>query len=181
MLSEAIPHVQHNAVTEPNGSLVFENMLSEWGELPYAELSVLLVHLRWLALVHQAHHWTSKGDPFYGDHLLFERLYNTASEEIDAIGERSVGLGTDQNVNLMLHLSQLQRLAQDYGVLSTLPHPTELAQRSLLAEQVFMKTMGYVIVSLKESQQLTQGLENLLQDICDNHESSTYLLKQRCK
>jgi DNA-binding ferritin-like protein len=164
----------------PSPALALGNMLAEWGGIPYAELSLLLSHLRFLSLTHQTHHWTAKGDPFYGDHLLFERLYNTVVQEIDHVAERAVGLGGDQNVNLMLQASQVMRLANAYGASGSVPQAGELARRSLLAETSFVQTIDAMCCLMKERGGLTAGIENMLQGIADVHEGHVYLLKRRC-
>lgn len=167
------------AVPDPGYGVAIENMLAEWGNVPYAQLSVLLVHLRFLAMVHQTHHWTAKGDPFYGDHLLFERLYNGVLEDIDALAEKSVGLGSNDNVNLPLQVQQLNTLAQSYGTSSTLPQASDLSKRSLVAEVSFLRCAAHCAQSLKEMGLMTRGLDNLLAGIEDKHEGHVYLLKQR--
>lgn len=164
---------------DPNISIVFDNMVSEWGGVPYAELSVVLVHLRFLNFVHQTHHWVSKGDNFYGDHALFGGLYEETLEEIDALAEKVVGLGKVDNVNITLQVNQLMRLTKGYGMMSTIPQPSELSKRSLAAELNFIKTTELALNSLKERGGSTLGLENLLGGILDAHEGNVYKLKQR--
>ena len=166
-------------VVEPNLDIVTDNMIAEWGSMPYPELSVLLVHLKFLGAVHQNHHWTTKGDPFYGDHLLFQRLYESVSGEIDTVAEKAIGLGCASNVDLVLQTSQFFKLVQGYGMTSTIPQPTELAKRSYLAEMNFLKVAAHLAAHMKECGTLTRGLDNMLQGIEDKHESSVYLLKQR--
>lgn len=168
------------AAPDPGYGVALENMLSEWGGTRYAQLSLILVHLRFLASVHQAHHWTAKGDTFYGDHLLFERLYNAASEEVDSVAEKSIGLGSVDNVNLPLQLKQVAQLAQSYGMASTIPQPSELARRSMIVEVGFLRCVAHCVESLREQGLLTRGLDNLLAGIEDTHEGHVYLLKQRC-
>ena len=175
-LSESLEMV---LVVEPNLGIVTDNMVAEWGGAPYPQLSVLLVHLKFLASVHQNHHWTSKGDPFYGDHLLFQRLYSSTVEEIDSVAEKAIGLGTTANVDLMLVTSQLMKLVQGYGMTSTIPQPTELARRSYQAEMNFLKVASHLVEHMKESGTLTRGLDNLIAGIEDKHEGNVYLLKQR--
>lgn len=165
--------------SEVADTIMYENMISEWGGIPYAQLSVLLAHARYLTMVHQTHHWTTKGDSFYGDHLLFERLYNGSSEDIDVLAEKVIGLSCDNNVNLNVQLNQLNRLVQNYGMSSTIPQACELAKRSLLAEMNFLKCICHMSCSLKEQGLLTGGLDNLLAGIQDKHEGHVYLLKQR--
>ena len=165
---------------EPNASVVVENMVSEWSGLPFGELSVILVLLRHLALLHQTHHWQAKGDPFYGDHLLFERLYGGVSGEIDQIAEKAVGLSGPESVEMQLQVSQLQRLLQGVGTSSTIPQSSELAQRPLAAEMNFIKSVEILMTMMQETGQMTKGLDNLLAGILDTHEGHVYLLKQRC-
>lgn len=164
---------------DPNTSIVFENMVAEWGGIRMAELSVVLVHLRFLTFVHQTHHWVARGDSFYGDHQLFQRLYDATVEHVDALAEKAVGLAGIENVNISLQTTQLARLVSGYGMMSTIPQTTEIAKRSLAAEVNFIKTTELALETLKESGQLTKGLDNLLAGLLDVHESHIYLLKQR--
>lgn len=166
-------------VVEPNLGIVTDNMVSEWGSVPYPHLSVILVQLKFLAFVHQNHHWVTKGDPFYGDHLLFARLYEGTIADVDSIAEKAIGLGSTANVDLPLTTSQLMKLVQGYGMTSTIPQPTELAKRSYLAEMNFLKTVAHLAEHLKECGLMTRGLDNLLAGIEDKHEGHVYLLKQR--
>jgi DNA-binding ferritin-like protein len=166
---------------DPNHDIGNETMLGEWSGVHYGELSVLLVYLRYLQKVHQTHHWIAKGDPFYGDHQLFERLYNATSSDIDSLAEKAVGLGSERNVDLSLQLKQLEKLCSGaYGMSQLIPQSTELFKRSLAAEKNFLKVLGTFFNSLREQGLLTPGLENLLGGIADIHESHVYLLKQRC-
>lgn len=163
----------------PNLSVTLDNMLSEWGDIPYAELSVILVHLRALQITHQTAHWTCKSDAFYGDHQLFQRLYVKVTEEIDAIAEKAIGLGNENNVNMNLQVIQLNRLVQGVGQTATIPQPNQLVTNSLNSESTFLQVLEYLTNSLKEREMLTLGLENLLAQMADDHESHVYLLKQR--
>jgi len=165
---------------EPHDDLVVDNALAAWGGIGYAELSLLLVHLRFLALLHQTHHWIAKGDPYFGDHKLFEQLYNTVVEEIDDVGEKAVGLGNEQNVNLPVQISQLHRLSKAVGTPQTIPQSCELARMSMVAESNFLKVLVGMLASLKQSGASTPGVENMLGQLADTHERHLYLLKRRC-
>jgi len=167
------------AVPDINGSIVSDNMLSEWGGTRYAELSLLIVNLRFLSFVHQTHHWTAKGDPFYGDHLLFGRLYEAVNGEVDALAEKAIGLGNVDNVNLPLQVKQLANMTEDYGTAMTLPNASDLARRSYAAEVGFLRCVAHCVESLKNKGMLTRGLDNMLAGMEDVHEAHVYLLKQR--
>lgn len=166
-------------VVEPNVDIVTDNMVSQWGSVPYPELSVLLVHLKFLASVHQTHHWTAKGDPYYSDHLLFERLYDAVAEEIDGVAEKAIGLGSMSNVDLNLQTTQVLKLVKGYGMTTTINGASELARRSYVAEMGFLKATGRLVTTLRETGSLTRGLDNMIAGIEDVHEGHVYLLKQR--
>jgi len=164
---------------EPNLQVLTDNMIAEWGGTPYPQLSVALVYLKYLAAVHQNHHWTCVGDPYYGDHLLFERLYGDIPEEIDSIAEKAVGLGCTANVDLQLVHSQLLKLIAGAGSATMIPQSSDLAKKSLMAEMNFLAVMKHLCDSLNECGLMTHGLDNLLAGIEDKHEGHVYLLKQR--
>lgn len=179
--TEFVKKIVMDPNVDPNHDISLEHMLGEWAGAPYSELSVLLVHLRYLREMHQTHHWVSKGDPFYGDHLLFDRLYSVITGEIDQVAEKAVGLGSEKNVDLSLQLKQLEKMCSGaYGMSQTIPQPTELAKRSLAAEKNFLKTVSVLVERLEHQGALTPGLENMLGGIADVHEGHAYLLKQRC-
>ncbi len=165
---------------EQNHKLASDNMLGEWASQPYAQLSVALVRLRFLAFVHQTHHWIARGDSFYGDHKLFEQLYSKVVEEIDDVAEKAVGMGSEQNVDLLLQTRQLARMTEQSSESQSVPNSSELAKRSLAAECAFLKVVTLLIESLKLQNELTPGVENMLQQLADNHERHVYLLKRRC-
>jgi DNA-binding ferritin-like protein len=167
-------------VVEPNTGIVVDNMIAEWGGVRYAELSVLLSYLQFLNKVHHTHHWIAKGDPFYGDHLLFSRLYECIEDEIDMVAEKVVGLGSIHNVDIGLVTAQCNKLVQNYGPTSTVAQTSELIRRSYQVEMTFLKVAAHLVECLKECGLLTRGLDNMIAGIEDKHESHVYLLKQRC-
>ena len=166
-------------VVAPNMDIITDNMIAEWGGVQLPQLSVMLVHLRYLAMIHQNHHWTTKGDPFYGDHLLYQRLYDKVNEEIDTVAEKAVGLGSAANVDLVLQTRQIMGLVQGYGMTSTLPQPSDLARRSYQAEMSFLKATSHIVEHINECGMMSRGLDNMIAGIEDTHESSVFLLKQR--
>jgi DNA-binding ferritin-like protein len=179
MKRRLVETLEMKLVVEPNLDIVTDNMIAEWGAVPYPALSVLLVHLKFLSAVHKNHHWVTKGEPFYGDHLLFQRLYEGVTCEVDSVAEKAIGLGSTANVDLVLQTSQCFKLVQGYGMTTTIPQPTELAKRSYLAEMNFLKVASHLVAHMKECGTLTRGLDNLIAGIEDKHEGHVYLLKQR--
>ena len=167
------------ATVEPNINILTDNMIAEWGGVPYSALSVVLSHLKYLYELHQNHHWTAMGDPFYGDHLLFQRLYDGVTKEVDMIAEKAIGLGCTANVDLHLVHSQVLKLISGAETATMIPQSSDLAKKSMMAEMNFLKVIEHVISHLKECGLLTSGLSNMLEGIADAHEGHVYLLKQR--
>ncbi len=164
----------------PHDDLAHDNAVAEWSGLPYAELSVILVHLQYLAMLHQTHHWVARGDSFYGDHQLFQLLYQRTIEDIDDVAEKAVGYGNEQNVSLAQQLSQLSRLSRCSGSSQTIPQSSGLAHASLEAECSFLRVLKSMRESLRSQYVLTDGMDNLLPQIADRHEKHVYLLRRRC-
>lgn len=166
--------------TSLNIDIVYRNTVAGWSGRPYGELSALLGYLMFLGRVHQTHHWIAKGDPFYGDHELFSRLYGGIPGEVDSLAEKAVGLGSTDNVDLVILHNQVVRWTSLMcpGV-ATLPSSAELARRSLDCEMAFLRFSALTAQILDESGMLTRGLDNMLQGLEDVHEGNVYLLKQR--
>lgn len=166
---------------DPNVLLVVDRLCSAWGNCPYPQLSVLIVFLKFLATVHQTGHWVTKGDPFYGDHQLFSRLYEKVTDEIDSAAEKAVGLGTSNNVDMVMQTKQVAQLVavSNFGG-STIPNTSDVVRKSLAAETYFSSVLDILVDQMAESGTLTRGLDNMLAQIADDHEGHVYLLKQRC-
>jgi DNA-binding ferritin-like protein len=179
-LSEDIAILTIKSALPVQGETLFETLHAEWGHTQFSELSVLLVAARAITMLHQTHHWVSRGDSFFGDHLLFDRLYNETLSDIDTIAERVVGLGGNDLVNPSTQANQVCKLICE--VFSTgmgIPRPQELMQRSLNAEEQYLKFINMCKSSLEMNGCLTYGTDNLLAGVADKCESRQYLLKQR--
>lgn len=168
--------------TEFNLDFVFSNMTAAWRGAPYGELSTLLGYLMFLDHLHHTHHWISAGNPAYGDHLLFQRLYEGTQGEIDSLGEKLVGLGSAVNVDMF---TLVQQCAKWTSIVTsndgTIPSGGGLVKRSLTAEMAFIKYIDAATSALDGAGLLTYGLDNMLAGISDTHEGHVYLLKQRAQ
>lgn len=169
----------YNDMKVSKSTLATVNMLLESSNDPYHPLQVALAFLRYLSLTHQANHWTCSGDPFYGDHQLFSKLYELTTDEIDKVAEKAVGLGSPQLVNVKDQLISVCALQESNQRHFVIPRPDELIDSSLVAEATFLYAMKIICSKLNECGAMTQGLDNLLAGIMDSHENSFYLLKQR--
>lgn len=142
-------------------------------------LGGLVSALRAVAHLHQSHHWQAHGPNFYGDHQLFERLYTTASEDIDPLAERAVGLLVDAGaVDVRRLIAGASRYASEYA--AKLGSPNEaMVRASLAAERAFVDLLAHARQLIAAREGYMGGTLNLLDGIADRHEQSIYLLQQR--
>jgi len=153
-------------------------VFSVFAASPGTEMAGLLVFLRAVAMVHQTHHWVTKGNTSYGDHLLFERLYNGMLPEIDSVAERAVG---STGATLIADFRAQASCVAD--ILNSLGQPgesaAELVQKSLEAEALLSLGVTKIVELLKNNSSLSRGTDNLIAGIEDKHEEHRYLLQQR--
>ncbi len=140
-------------------------------------LAAVLALFRAAAFIHQTHHWQTNGGNSYADHLLFERLYNESQSFIDQLAERAVG---------SLHGGVVDASAQATVIQHAVGHlcegsldPNEMIKTSLKTESLVVQAIGLALDKLKESGQMSNGTDNLLQGAADLHETFVYLLQQR--
>ena len=162
-----------------------EDVDSDFLEKTAVPQEVLLEYLsamRTLHLYHQHAHWISKGSAYYGDHLLFERLYNSSTGEIDGLAERAVGLSGDDAVCPIkvtgVAFRNLNKLLPNFEPSG---HPDDIVRGALKIERYFLKATSSLHEELKSSGKITLGLDDLLMELYSAHESNVYLLKQRLK
>jgi DNA-binding ferritin-like protein len=161
---------------------MFLTLLGDYQNIAMAELGVLVASMRAAAMVHQSHHWQTRGDTFYGDHLLYERLYNDSLDLIDRVAERAVGAGHRLLVHPVVQASQVGALVKFFsGDIQTDPGPDQYAVTSFLTELYLLSILGLAYKSLEATAMLSNGTDNLLQDVADKHEEFVYLLRQRAQ
>lgn len=142
-----------------------------------APLCGVLAILRAASFLHQTHHWQSEGVTFYGDHLLFDRLYSESQATIDQVAERVVGLGTE---GLVSPGDQARRLSEIINVVSRgETGANQMVQASLRMESLVLTIIDEALDALRNTDSLTSGTDNLLQGAADLHETFVYLLQQR--
>lgn len=161
-------------------------MCAEYGPgSPAAELGVLLAWLRAEAHVHQTHHWQTRGQAYYADHQLFERLYSEVSPMIDGVAERAVGLDPNAGHLLVAPLLQAGQMTRVIAALYNMDTAAVGAERYPVVSLAMVKNLLVIVGVLRGRMdaegRLSIGTDNLLQDIADKHESFVYLLQQRTK
>lgn len=148
---------------------------------PYSVLAQMLAGLRAGYLLHQTAHWQTRGAAYYGDHMLYQRIYEDTQEGIDGLAERLVGLtGDPTQVALCDQVSLIHQFVKLFheGAPAS-PLPDELPNIGLRAEVILLGVFDEVIKRLQSADAMTAGLDDLLPAIAGKHEEFVYLLKQR--
>jgi DNA-binding ferritin-like protein len=132
--------------------------------------------LKAITLIHKDNHWLTQGNDFYGKHLLFERLYDSAVEDLDLAAEKFIGLLGSECLNYELQYKFLNSALLKYKNASQTPE-----QCSLKIEKDFIKFSEECYKCFEEHGALTFGLDDMMMSIVSKREESIYLLQQMLK
>jgi DNA-binding ferritin-like protein len=138
--------------------------------------ALYIASLKGMALIHQHSHWSTRGVAFYGDHLLFERLYNSALKDLDLAAEKFIGLLGDEVLDYDLQNELLHGVLQKYKNLEGSP-----LEMSLAMEKDFLKFSLQAYHAFEDADKLTLGMDDMLMAIASQREESVYLLQQALK
>ena len=133
-------------------------------------LSYYVAFLRTLYLVNQNNHWLSNGENFYGNHLLFERIYKSAQENADEAAERFIGMFGMECLDFNLQSKYISEIFSKCT--------TSGLQTSLHMETNFLKFAEEFYEKVSEFEEFSLGLDDLIMKISDDRESAVYLLRQ---
>ena len=137
-----------------------------------ADMAKLVAATQGLATVHQIAHWTTNGVNFYEDHLLFERIYGQANEDLDSIAEKTVGIFGDTCLTL-------EDFVKDMNEFISKVSGNDYIEKSLNAEKNYLELITNTYNKLKDMKVITLGVDDLLMSTASSHETSVYLLQQR--
>lgn len=138
-------------------------------------LSWYLGHLRFLYLMYQNCHWQCAGLSFYQHHLLFQRLYEAISKDIDATAEKIIGLFSSDLINLSSQLEIMNMLGEKFEINQDMP--VTCFNTGIEAEKSFQKLTVALKRALEEEDKLTLGMDDLLAAQASGSEERLYLLK----
>lgn len=146
------------------------------GMTPMERFQDLLAYLRMMHMVHWTNHWQVKGDPQYGDHLLFQRLYEAMPDEIDGLAEKIVAEYGPEAVAMP---EQIERIAAEVELL--FEEEADLLERALVMEEVLQEDIQEIFSSLDANGELSLGMNDYLAALANAHETNLYLLRQRSR
>lgn len=135
--------------------------------------NLFVASLKALAQIHQHNHWTTKGASFYGDHLLFERIYKSALEDLDLAAEKFLGVFGQDAVDYDMQTDLLNKVLSKYKKLLSDP-----VQLSLTVEKEFIKLCKDAYDCFEKEGKMTLGLDDMVMSISSNREEALYLLQQ---
>lgn len=118
-----------------------------------------------LAITARLAHWSVRGQDYYESHLMFERIYDDASCDMDTLVEVLRGLGYTPT------------FAEFAGPGGQLPGFSKMELVDVLLDQA--TTYYSVLVRFRESLEgdnMAIGLINLLEDLCQTSNVIIYLL-----
>lgn len=134
-------------------------------------LSMYLAFTRALYLVHQENHWQAQD---YGQHILFQRLYEEASEVQDDAAERVMGLCGQVSFE-----GAESAIAKRFAVKN--PGLVDCLESSLAIEKAFQELCKDTYNTLDKKDMLTLGLDDLIMSQASVGETHIYLLQQALK
>lgn len=173
-----LPHLNMKPQTQAASAVVNSTPVKHGGDL----VEEFAYHIAWLRALeiwfHHAH-WTTKGKTYYGDHLLFERIYNDVSELIDPIAEKAVAMAGGEAADTHMCSKLIAEMLCAYPSPSRASEATMIAATGLAIVNDYLETLSETYKKLKESGGLTLGLDDLLMSHANKLEEFVYLLKQR--
>ena len=134
-------------------------------------LSTYVAFTRALGLLHQQNHWIAQD---YGDHLLFERLYDESQELADGAAERVMGLCNKLSLEGAESVIAQRFAAKEESLVGCL-------ESSLAIEKAFQDVCKKTYDTLKEKDMITLGLDDMIMGQASDGETHIYLLQQALK
>lgn len=124
-------------------------------------------------MLFHVYHWKSKGQDYYGDHLLYQRLYQDRAIEIDRIGEVILAIGAPSSVDPITTITGMHDLAArvESAGGSDAQKGVSLVEEALRRITDANGLLGQDNYSL--------SVNNVLAGFADKHLEALYLLKQR--
>jgi len=135
-------------------------------------LQWLLACLRSQYWSYQESHWQVRGQSFYGDHLLFQRLYGSVQDQVDTLAEKMVALYGEKAVDGLDLGAKFEVFIRRWGDADC------LHKRGLLSETDFQALCKWVYDKLTAMGEMSLGMDDFLMATANEHETNQYLLKQ---
>lgn len=157
---------------DPREKQAYMNASPAQQEVVRRYLCNLLALLRAQYFSYQTSHWQVVGTSYYGNHLLFMRLYESVEDQIDQLAEKLVGYLGVPSVDPGPQAAKMARYIDRWCVLSS--HH----KRGLQSEKDCQAAIKAAYDGIKAAQAMTLGLDDWLMATANAHEENEYLLQQ---
>lgn len=117
-------------------------------------------------------HWQSKGENYYGNHLLFQRLYEAMPADIDSLAEKIVAYYDGKSVDM----SEINKRSQFW--IDRWNRKSDIVERSISSEEDLQSILSKTYNLLKERGDMSLGLDDYIMATANSHETNLYLLQQ---
>jgi len=128
--------------------------------------------LRAQYLSYQTSHWQVVGQSFYGNHLLFNRLYESVMLQTDSLAEKLVGYLGREVVDLNHQMRHITGYTMAWSQIDC--HH----KRGIRSEQDLQAALRRAYDGIKQAQAMTLGLDDWIMATANAHEENEYLLQQ---
>lgn len=145
---------------------------AQQSEVVTMRLQGILSVLRAQYMSYQTSHWQAQGQAYYGNHLLFQRLYESVQAEVDAVAEKVVGYLGVESVDLAPQVEL---------VLSWVFRWSKVAdhhKRGLQSERDVQAVLQASYDAIKAARAMTLGLDDWIMATANAHDTNAYLLQQ---
>lgn len=133
--------------------------------------NLYIATLRSIYLVEQHCHWMFKKN--YGDHLLFQRLYEGAQENADLAAEKCIGVLGNDAVDYDMQCDFIKKIYSKYSNLKDEP-----LKQALTIEKGFLALSKEAFDFWEKDGKMTLGLDDAVCLIASKREESCYLLQR---
>jgi DNA-binding ferritin-like protein len=134
-------------------------------------LCTYLAMQRTMYLVFQHSHWKCKSPAFYANHLLFDRIYNKSKDLVDNTAEKIIGVFGNDSLNHEEQAKMIASLSEKYTTENHLTNSLEISKD-------FIRVADDIYSKLKESGDITLGIDDMIMSQCNSVEKFIYLLSQ---
>jgi DNA-binding ferritin-like protein len=128
--------------------------------------------LRAQYLSYQTSHWMVKGGSFYGNHLLFQRLYESVQGQVDSLAEKISGYLGAEAVALNHQMKHISEYTYSWSAIDC-NH-----KRGLQSEADLQQALKRAYDGIKQAQAMSLGLDDWIMATANAHEENEYLLQQ---
>ena len=128
--------------------------------------------LRTQYLSYQTSHWQVVGQSFYGNHLLFARLYESVQKQVDELAEKLVGYLGREVVGLDHQIKHIAGYTMRWSKIDC--HH----KRGLQSEADLQAALKRAYDGIKQVNAMTLGLDDWIMATANAHEENEYLLQQ---